>query len=343
VDVEVSNRIDEVPERFVPDEMEGDLVEAEHLVRYWWASSLAPARRVLDAGCGVGYGTNLLAAAGAVEAVGVDVAPSVVEAAEATAGPGVRYQTADVHHLPFDDASFDLVVCFEVIEHVSGAEGVIAELARVLGGDGVLLVSSPNPDAYVPGNPHHVRELRADELEEMVRSSLPHTAVRRQFDWVSSAIVDDTTTGDTALDPIAGLEAGKVASQRPGSEPYAIVAGSRAPLPELAVRLVATGLAEPKRWLERYAEQQGVLFEQRDYIERQDATLAEAYELNRQLRVSEAQFARLRAEHDATVEYVGQLEDRLDRAARVLRDMQQSPSWRMTAPLRKLKNVGPRR
>jgi len=84
--MEVQQLATEVPERFVPESMSEELLAAEHLVRYEWAGGLAQGRRVLDAGCGTGYGAEMLAAAGAASVIGVDVAAAVVEAARARAG-----------------------------------------------------------------------------------------------------------------------------------------------------------------------------------------------------------------------------------------------------------------
>ena len=61
--------------------MREELLAAEHLARYEWAAALAPGRRVLDAGCGTGYGAHILAAAGAAHVTGVDTAGAVIEAA----------------------------------------------------------------------------------------------------------------------------------------------------------------------------------------------------------------------------------------------------------------------
>jgi 2-polyprenyl-3-methyl-5-hydroxy-6-metoxy-1,4-benzoquinol methylase len=357
VEVDLSGREENVPERFVPDQMQGDLIEAEHLVRYWWASDVARGRRVLDAGCGVGYGTNLMSRAGASAATGVDVANAVIEAAIPDAAPGVSFVAADLKALPFEDASFDVVVCFEVIEHVEAPEEVIAELTRVLAPEGVLLVSSPNPDAYVPGNPHHVREFRAAELREIVDRHLAHSEVRRQFDWVASAVVDDAVAGLDGLDRLHALEAAKAASQRAGTESYAIVIASDAELPQTAPRLVATGVAEPRRWLELYADQQRLLDDQRAYIERQADFRGEVYALQASLRTAEQEIARLlealkrteelaeALEQEGTAQAaelenrIDELSERLERADRVLANMYRSPSWRITAPLRMCKRL----
>ncbi len=74
------------PERFVPEELGGTLLAAEHLARYWWASGAAAGADVLDAGCGVGFGTKLLVEAGARSATGVDIAEEAVAAARERCG-----------------------------------------------------------------------------------------------------------------------------------------------------------------------------------------------------------------------------------------------------------------
>src|SRR5947209_13622457 len=106
-------------ERFVPDQDRGRLIEAEHLARYLWAAQLASGRRVLDAGCGTAYGCRLLAEAGASDVVGVDLAEPVLDAVREQMPSGVTLERADLRELPFPAGGFDLVVCFEVIEHLA--------------------------------------------------------------------------------------------------------------------------------------------------------------------------------------------------------------------------------
>ena len=72
---------------------------------------------MLDAACGEGYGTDLLAAAGARSAVGVDLDERTVAHARAKY-PAAEFVEGDVRQLPFEDGAFDLVVSFETIEHV---------------------------------------------------------------------------------------------------------------------------------------------------------------------------------------------------------------------------------
>jgi SAM-dependent methyltransferase len=160
------------PERIVPDETEPGIV-ALHLKRYEFALPYCRGARVLDAGCGVGYGTAHLAQV-AERVVGVDVSDDAVAYAHAHyAGPNVEFLVADVLELPFADDSFDVVCSFEIVEHVANAERFVAELARVLRPGGRLVLSTPRADdpTVRPDNPFHEHEFDADELRALLSSS----------------------------------------------------------------------------------------------------------------------------------------------------------------------------
>src|SRR3954452_4650516 len=97
-------------ERFVPDAQRGELNEAEHLGRYLWAAqAVAPGILALDAGCGVGYGTAILARAGA-SAVGLDVDVDAVNEATEGFGDVAGFVVGDLLTIPYQADSFDLIV-----------------------------------------------------------------------------------------------------------------------------------------------------------------------------------------------------------------------------------------
>ncbi len=161
-------------ERFTPECVRE--IWYEHWHRYVFARRIAKGRRVLDAACGEGYGSALLADV-ATEVIGVDIdTESIAHARERYgAHANVRFEPGDATRLDFPPGRFDLVVCFETLEHVQDQERMIAGFARVLADDGILIVSSPDRHAYseVSGfrNEFHVRELYRDELLALLK---PH-------------------------------------------------------------------------------------------------------------------------------------------------------------------------
>jgi SAM-dependent methyltransferase len=163
-------------ERFTPECVRE--IWYEHWHRYVFARRIAKGRRVLDAACGEGYGSALLADA-AAEVIGLDIdAASIAHARERYGAlANVRYEQGDATRLDFPSGTFDLVVCFETLEHVQDQERMIAGFARVLTDEGILIVSSPDRHAYseVSGfrNEFHVRELYRDELLALLRPYFP--------------------------------------------------------------------------------------------------------------------------------------------------------------------------
>jgi SAM-dependent methyltransferase len=160
------------PERIVPDETEPGIV-ALHLKRYEFARPHCVGKHVLDAGCGVGYGSAFLGQS-ARSVVGIDVSEEAIDYALARYGGGnVEFVVGDLQQLERGDAEFDAVVAFEVIEHLPHPNRFVAEARRVLKPDGVLVVSTPRaePGAARPDNPFHEQEFTRDEFERLLRVS----------------------------------------------------------------------------------------------------------------------------------------------------------------------------
>jgi SAM-dependent methyltransferase len=244
--------------RFVPGTAAGTETEAAHRARYRWARPLAAGRDVLDAGCGVGYGTTLLASAGAASTLGVDVSPHAIEAARAEAGAGVRFEVADIERLDAADASFDLITCFEVIEYVEHPELALDELRRVLRPGGVLLLSSPNRGVYPPGNRWHVNEFTSAELEDGLRRRFAEVAMYRQQALIASVIAGDRTSRAADEELELPLEVRKLVGTEPGEELYTLAAAGDGPLLALGELAVLAGAeqviqagAEAHAWRER--------------------------------------------------------------------------------------------
>jgi SAM-dependent methyltransferase len=158
------------PERIVPDATSPGIV-ALHLKRYQFAAPWCRDAEVLDAGCGVGYGSAFLGEV-ARRVVGVDRdASAIAYARERYARPNVEFLVGDVLRLAFTDASFDAVCSFETIEHVDDVDALLGETARVLRPGGVFVASTPRADRTTasPENPFHRMELARADFEALLR------------------------------------------------------------------------------------------------------------------------------------------------------------------------------
>ncbi|MGD9584332.1 MAG: class I SAM-dependent methyltransferase [Lysobacterales bacterium] len=163
-------------ERFTPECLRE--IWYEHYHRYAFARSLVKGRQVADVACGEGYGAALLAGA-ADSVVGVDIDPASVAHARQRYSDiaNLRFECADATRLPFADASLDALTSFETIEHLHAQAELIAEFARVLKPDGLLILSSPDKRTYSETrdyhNEFHVRELYREELLALLTPAFP--------------------------------------------------------------------------------------------------------------------------------------------------------------------------
>jgi SAM-dependent methyltransferase len=92
-----------------------------------------------------------------------------------------RYPRVEMRHgnlaaLPLPDEAVDVVVNFQVIEHLWDQPQFVAECLRVLRPSGLLMISAPNRVTFSPGrdtpvNPFHTRELNAAELSDLLESA----------------------------------------------------------------------------------------------------------------------------------------------------------------------------
>lgn len=173
----MSGKLEFTGERFTP-ECERE-IRYEHLHRYAFAATLCQASEVLDAACGEGYGSAILARE-ARRVVGIDLGEAAIEHARQRYGGlhNVTFEIADCTRLPFEDQSFDRVVSFETLEHLADQNGMLAEFRRVLRPRGLLILSSPDKAVYSDqqgfANEFHVRELYRHELEALLGAHFPH-------------------------------------------------------------------------------------------------------------------------------------------------------------------------
>ena len=176
----VRRLIDWTGERYVPwVELETPEIHYEHLHRYYFAAQFAAGKNVLDLASGEGYGCVILASK-ALQVVGVEFDEMAVKHSTR------RYQLSNVEFLqgtitgvPIQgEEIFDVITCFEAIEHIEEHDKLMVEIRRLLKQDGLFILSSPNKSLYTDEanyhNPYHVKELYFDELRSLLTNNFNH-------------------------------------------------------------------------------------------------------------------------------------------------------------------------
>lgn len=129
-------------ERVIPGRSAGFLYK-EALNRYIFTQKYVKDRKkVLDIGCGTGYGGAVLAQKGQV--VGIDSDKEAIDFARKNYGNQVIFKLGMAENLEFKDNQFDLVCAFEVIEHLRNPKLMLKEARRILKKHGLFIISSPN-------------------------------------------------------------------------------------------------------------------------------------------------------------------------------------------------------
>ncbi|MCF4124261.1 methyltransferase domain-containing protein [Methylobacterium sp. SyP6R] len=148
---------------------------------------------VLDIACGEGYGAANLASV-ARHVTGVDIDAGTVAEARARYGnrDNLTFLHGDAEKIPADDASFDVVVSFETIEHLKDADRFLREIKRVLKPGGLLIISSPNEPEYRKSlshpNPHHLREFDLPSFQGILSANFRTCDMRGQRMFIGSMV-----------------------------------------------------------------------------------------------------------------------------------------------------------
>ncbi|MGE0863299.1 MAG: methyltransferase domain-containing protein [Vicinamibacterales bacterium] len=147
-----------------------------HAGRYAWATQFVrPGDRVLDAACGLGYGSAILADATLADSVvGVDIDEDAVRYATdhyARDRRRLNFETRDLSTVSdWSRASFDVIVSFETLEHLTAPAKFLAECQRLLTPGGRLICSVPNEcaeDDCADSRPQHVHIFTRALLEQL--------------------------------------------------------------------------------------------------------------------------------------------------------------------------------
>ncbi|MBK9713249.1 MAG: methyltransferase domain-containing protein [Kouleothrix sp.] len=169
--IALSHRDESIPERLVPGTLAWNMYEYEHKQRYEFFAPLCRSLAVLDAACGVGYGSSILAKFGAASVVGADISKEAVGYARRHfARPGVQFVHCDVERLSIPPHSVDVVISFETIEHLEHPRIFMEQVRSVLRPNGLFVCSTPNRDFFdraAEPNPHHLHEMSFDEFTDV--------------------------------------------------------------------------------------------------------------------------------------------------------------------------------
>ena len=154
---------------------------AHHIQRYEFAARYCVGKRVLDAGCGTGYGSNFLTIQRASEVVAVDIsADALAEAEKSYRRPNLRFLRGDVEKLleiPQLFGPFDTIVNLENLEHLQHGDQFVDQARACLTNEGTLVVSTPNGDLTERDdrgkikNIYHIKEYNVQELTTLLQSS----------------------------------------------------------------------------------------------------------------------------------------------------------------------------
>lgn len=335
-------------ERVIPELVDADLLN-EHLARYRFAKRFADklgvSARILDAGCGTGYGTAELS--GAASVTGTDVAAEAVSHAHARYGSErVRFIQGSCETLPFSDAAFDLLTAFEVIEHLDRWQDLLAEAQRVLKPDGVFLVSTPNRDYYEQSrgeagpNPFHRHEFDYAEFQEALSARFAHVRIWTQNH--AEAIVFAPANPAASTTETAG-------ANDPANASFYLAACSQSPIAandifvwvptsanvlrerELHVAKLKGELQKKDAWLQQTVDALALLQTRHEELtaelQRQNVWAAE---LNHDISLRNARIAELQSEVEMRLTWVHDLESQIGGGQREIERLH-AESARLTA------------
>jgi GT2 family glycosyltransferase/ubiquinone/menaquinone biosynthesis C-methylase UbiE/glycosyltransferase involved in cell wall biosynthesis len=321
-------------ERFVPEE-QGNIV-LEHLHRYLQACEIAGGKVVLDIASGEGYGSAMLADK-ALKVIGVDISEEAVgHAKNRYKKENLEYRVGSCASIPLPDASVDMIVSFETIEHHDQHEEMMQEFKRVLRPAGLVLISSPDKQNYsvVPeySNPYHVKELFEQEFKQLLGNYFKNTSYFGQRIVYGSGIFSESAATQAlsysyeneAVDKTLGM-----------SKPvYWVALASDGDLPSLASGMLEQPINESeliREWTRVVAERDGQIHEWSRVATEKSKQLVNLQQIVNQL---ERQVSTLNIEVAKRGEWALDLQRQLTEKQTELSRLTSSHSWKITMPLR---------
>lgn len=174
-------------ERFLPEQAEENIEQWILFQKHFFAYTLAnkfikQGARVLEIGCGDGYGANYLVANGA-NVLGIDVdIHSINYAQKKYQNTELSFQHYNGEKINCEPHSFDMVISFQVMEHVKDVNNYLGNIKQMLKPDGIYIITTPSrtyrlSPGQKPNNPFHLREYDSVSLKKAVEEIFPDAKI----------------------------------------------------------------------------------------------------------------------------------------------------------------------
>lgn len=174
-------------ERFLPEQAEWNTEQwvlfQKHLFAYKLAKEyLKKGSKVLEIGCGDGYGANYLAG-NDINVIGIDVDKHSINYAQRKyKNNKLSFNLYNGESINYEPHSFDMVISFQVMEHVEKINQYLENIKKMLKPNGLFLITTPNRTYRLcpgqpPDNPYHLREYDSNTLKETITSILPDAKI----------------------------------------------------------------------------------------------------------------------------------------------------------------------
>ena len=327
-------------ERYIPH-LRGN-IRYEHLHRYVMYSDQAKDKVVLDIACGERYGSAILAQR-ARHVCGVDISNDAVKHAievYASKIENVEFKQGSADAIPYPDAYFDMVTSFETLEHLEPQEEMLAEIKRVLKPGGLLILSTPDKDAYAEAdgghNEFHVKELTEPEFRELIgkffRNFTMHGQRLATVGWIQMEFPEADILTSLSIG-----EQGEIARQSPllKTPVFWIAICSDSDLPQLtpsvfvdptddifrAERSIlkwASGIDKEREDIQKHAQQLAILVEERTKW---------AKSLENELLKSKVQEEELHKERSFNNDLMTQIESYEQRLVKLNAEFEERTNW----------------
>lgn len=168
-------------ERFIPEYKENSVMELEHFHRYLYASKFCKNKTVLDIACGAGYGTNMISTT-AAKVIGADIDNEVVKYCQNKyKNANIEFRTLSIDEIDFPENFFDVITCFETIEHVDkvSQDKALDLFGKILKEDGILFISTPSTESklHIKDNKYHVNELSMSDFKDTLHKRFKYVHI----------------------------------------------------------------------------------------------------------------------------------------------------------------------